>query len=111
MPESSTTFRLLATAYACGDLYYRHSSRMLQKGIQQDDECIRLAKGYLEELSSLNKHLQSLPPSNRIVELKNSTATYIDLVQQDLKRYAAFKRANPSARANTNAATQLDTRR
>src|SRR5215217_4818 len=96
MPYSPPTLQLLSTASACGDEYYHYVTNLAQRGIECDETCVTLAEEYLAELEKLDAHLATLPPNGEVSALKLSTMAYIELLQKDLKRYAAFG-AVPSA--------------
>jgi hypothetical protein len=75
----------LSRALSSGDAYYRRSMETLLNGVIYDDECYTLGTDYLEHLKALKNHLSLLDDDEKVLELRSSTDTYIELVSNDLR--------------------------
>ena len=87
----SHTIRLRSAAHGLGDKYYESLYDLLCTRQGNREECERLAASYLAALRKLDKHLSTIDAFDDLSKLRGSTATYIDLVQKDLVRFAEPK--------------------
>ena len=89
MGIQDTMTRLYAEAHRLGDDYYKLASFRIRTNGHLDDDCRTAADRYLSALTELRSHLDSAEQTGDIQQLRESTAKYIDILNEEIMRYSS----------------------